>query len=499
MRAQTALTPQASRARKIALAAPPQRGDADAQLVGSYVGGMAVGPLERLPDPEIASLADSLLARLPELTEQLLARILDQVDCYGSAGPVPVDDLRTSCRANLEFMCRQLAHPWPLDLSTPRRTGRRRAQQGTPLASIQTSYRIAFQLLWDSMVAEAERWGTVSSAALVRVASDMWALIDVYTMAMTSAYRFEMAEQMLRRDEERSAFVEALLGGRITETATLWEAADLLGLPYQGVFTVVAGEVPALARQALPDIENRLRARGIGSAWRLLPDVQIGVVSLRSEAAVEQLLALVRGILTERVGVSPVFTRLEEAPWALHLARVAMASAVPGRPLTLFDDEPLPALVVSAPTAAYRITRAVLGRLLELPRDERDLLLGTLATFFAAGGAINEVARRMYCHRNTVRHRLRRIEQKTGRSLNDPRAAAELCVALEALRRLPGGPDEHDVDGSAALKPADDPLDESTDEAARGYSGRRRALANQAIATRQAVGSLVSVATPYRR
>jgi sugar diacid utilization regulator len=257
-------------------------------------------------------------------------------------------------------------------------------------------------------------------------------------MSLASAYRDEMAEQMLLRSQERSAFIDALLGGRITDTATLWEAADLLGLPYEGVFAVVAGEVPALARHALPEIENRLRDRAIGSAWRLLPDVQIGVVSLRSEAAVELLLSTVRGVLTERVGVSPVYGRLDETPWALHLARVAMASALRGRPeVRLFDDDPLPALVVSAPTTAYRITRVVLGRLLEMPHDEQEMLLDTLSTFFAAGGEINEVARRLYCHRNTVRHRLRRIEQKTGRSMDDPRATAELCIALEGLRRLP--------------------------------------------------------------
>ena len=499
MRSQTTLTTQATRRRKTALAAPPQRRDAGPQTVASDVRGVAVRPLEHVPDPEIAALADAQLARLPELTERLVARILEQVDCYGPSGPVPVEDLRGSCRANLEFMCRQLAHPGPLDLSFPRRMGCRRAQQGAPLAAIQTSYRIGFQLLWDSVVAEAKRWGTVSSEALVRVASDLWALIDAYTTAMASAYRFEMAEQVLRRDRERSAFVEALLGGRITENATLWEAADLLGLPYQGVFAVVAGEVPALARQALPDIENRLRARGIGSAWRLLPDVQIGVVSLRSESAVGQLLAMVRGILTERVGMSPVFTRLGETPWALHLARVAMASAVRGGPVMLFDDEPLPVLVVSAPTAAYRITKAVLGPLLEMPRAEQDVLLDTLATFFAVGGAISEVSRLMYCHRNTVRHRLRRIEQKTGRSLDDPRAAAEVCVALEALRRLPGSLDEHAVDGSTGARLTDDPLVESTAEASRMYVGHGEAVARQAVATRQAVGSLASAASPYRR
>src|SRR6476659_6075873 len=184
MRAQTGLRTQAPRARKIALAAPPQRADACAPLVGAYGGSMAVGSAGRVPDPDIASLAQSLLTRLPELTGRLLARIREQVDCYRSGGPVPVDDLRAACRANLEFMCRQLAQPWPPDLSTPRRTGRRRAQQGAPLASIQTSYRIGFQLLWDAMVAEAERWGTVPSAALVRVGSDMWMLFDAYTTAM---------------------------------------------------------------------------------------------------------------------------------------------------------------------------------------------------------------------------------------------------------------------------------------------------------------------------
>jgi DNA-binding PucR family transcriptional regulator len=46
-------------------------------------------------------------------------------------------------------------------------------------------------------------------------------------------------------------------------------------------------------------------------------------------------------------------------------------------------------------------------------------------------------ARRLYLHPNTVRQRLRRPEKYTGRSVNDPRDAAELCIALEVARRLP--------------------------------------------------------------
>ncbi|HZC52406.1 MAG TPA: helix-turn-helix domain-containing protein, partial [Mycobacterium sp.] len=38
---------------------------------------------------------------------------------------------------------------------------------------------------------------------------------------------------------------------------------------------------------------------------------------------------------------------------------------------------------------------------------------------------------------NTVRHRLRRIEQYTGRDLANPQDAAEIAVALQAVRLFP--------------------------------------------------------------
>lgn len=243
------------------------------------------------------------------------------------------------------------------------------------------------------------------------------------------------------RDQERSALVEALFEGRVLDTATVWEAADLLALPYRGWFVVVAAEVPAVARQALPNIESRLQARGIGSAWRLLPDLHVGIVSLRSQSAATPVLVLLRSAASSRVGVSPVYADLEKTPQALHLARIALASSPPGMAeVNLFDDAPLPVLVVSSPTTSYRITRMVLGPLLEINPDEREMLLHTLATYFAVQGSAAEAGRRLYCHPNTVRHRLRRIERQTGRSLDDPLASAELCVALEALRRLPDPP-----------------------------------------------------------
>jgi DNA-binding PucR family transcriptional regulator len=41
------------------------------------------------------------------------------------------------------------------------------------------------------------------------------------------------------------------------------------------------------------------------------------------------------------------------------------------------------------------------------------------------------------CHQNTIRNRLRRIEECTGRSLTMPRELAELYLAFEVCDRNP--------------------------------------------------------------
>ena len=396
-------------------------------------------------DPQGAVLTSALLNRLPALTDELLNRALKQSDIYGNQSDiygddrlVPIDDLHQSLQDNLTFMFSNLGCAGSHDLAAPRRTGRRRAEQGAPLAAVLSSLQVGFRFTWDTLVAEAHQTGIVSDAELVDLASEVWMLNTLFTTELATAYRDARTELVLRQGQERSALVEALLEGRIADTATVWEAADLLGLPYQGVLVVVAAEVPTAARHALPRLESRLHVRGIGSAWQLLADLQVGIVSLRSRQNTPALVEILRSGAVARVGVSPVYTRLERTSEALHLARIALASSPAGDPMVnVFDDAPLPVLVVSSPTTSDRIAKTILGPLLDINPDERDMLLNTLAAFFAFQGSAIEAGKHLYCHPNTVRHRLHRIERQTGRSLQDPRSSAELFIALEALRRLP--------------------------------------------------------------
>jgi PucR-like helix-turn-helix protein/diguanylate cyclase with GGDEF domain len=389
--------------------------------------------------PEVAEIAESVIARLPGLVDRVVDRIEAEIEFYRDRNVVSLEDLRASVRANLESMGRQLTADEPPDLSAPRATGRRRAEQGTPLADILHAYRIGFSELWEAIVEEARRGALAPSDTLLDAASGVWWLIGEYTQELTIAYREAAAELLLTGERERSALVEALFVGGIPDRDTLWEAAKLLRLPWEGVFVVVAAEAPGLAQEGLPDVEALLAARGIGSAWRLHPDVQTGVVSLRRDDALPVLLDLLGGGVRARAGVSPIYHSLGDTPRALHYARLVLGSLPAGAPVVAqFEETPLRVLAAAAPEAAGALVQAVLGPVLDLPAQDRATLLETLQAWFDAGGSAVETGRRIYCHPNTVRYRLRRLQEHTGRSLEDPKAVAELLAALDALRLLRG-------------------------------------------------------------
>ena len=132
-----------------------------------------------------------------------------------------------------------------------------------------------------------------------------------------------------------------------------------------------------------------------------------------------------------------MFTELRQAGRALRLARLAMDRQEPGRGVEQFSDSPLSVLLASAPDAAIEAARSVLGGLLELRHEDRDLLITTLLTWLEVGGSANAAGAALFCHPNTVRYRLRRIEEITCRSLAVPTQLAELVTAVRAWSELP--------------------------------------------------------------
>ena len=389
------------------------------------------------PDPHIVELSKLMLARAPELGEALADRLFREIDAYHDGSVVSKDEVAASCEANLTYVFHSLAGHADDDVSAAEHTGSARALAGVPLPALMTAYRIGFRFMWEETLTTARAAG-IPIESILEVTARVFTAQDTFTQAMSSAYRQQLTAQILEQEEERSALVEALLSRRITDSQSLWEAADLLRLPTTGPYVVVAAELPAIGKLGLPAIENKLATRDIRSAWRLLPDLHVGIVHVRIRDTVSTLISVLRQAATVRVGISPAFHDLAETSDALRFARLA----VTGKPstdslVTVFDDTPLAIAAVSAPEVMTKIRSSVLRGIDELPPAERTILLDTFQAWLEEGGSANDTATKIFCHPNTVRHRLRRIEELTGRSLSRPKDIAELCLAFEVEQRLP--------------------------------------------------------------
>ena len=377
----------------------------------------------------------ALSGDLPALTGRIVARIRAEIPFYAGQDIVSAEDLRTSVRANIDYILATLTGTATPNLSAPNATGRARAAQGAPLAEMLTAYRVGVAELWNAMAATARGLPGVPDSDVIDLAGAVFAVQNTYSDAALAAYRDEAREMLRTSEREKAALVEVVLTGAAAK-GTLWEVANTLRLPLDGAFLVIAAETE-LGHDPVPRAESALAVLDVRSVWRLDAELSLGVLSLPDRTRNGAVLTVLGRQATRRIGASPVFAELHQASWALDLARLALGSNPNTNGVTQFRDSPIDLLVAAAPHAALKAARAVLGSLLDLPEDELALLLSTFEAWVRASGSATAAGAELYCHPNTVRYRLRRIEASTGRTLANPGDVAELVTAVRAWRELP--------------------------------------------------------------
>jgi hypothetical protein len=394
-------------------------------------------PMPDVIGTQVALLGARMLERAGELADEMVEQIRAAVPVYRGDAAITAEELRRTCLENIDFIFRPMGRATARTSPESRENGRRRAQAGVPLISVMEAYRVSARFLWERL-AEPAATGEVAPEAALRAASQMWLVLDLYTQEMADGYREEITSQALSREAERSAVVQALLEGRLDD-ADVWDAADILRLPTQGPYVVIAAEVPELGRHALTRGEDVLRTLGVVSAWQLLHDVEVGIARLPGtrrglDALVDALETTAKG----RIGISPDYQDLRKTAEALKLARIALRGACDSRRVTVFDRDPLAIAAASAPQVMRTVARTTLGTLDQIAERDRALLLETFGAWLDAEGSADRAAAVLFCHPNTVRHRLRRLQDQTGRSLARPRELAELTLAFEIDRRITG-------------------------------------------------------------
>ncbi|MER5890113.1 helix-turn-helix domain-containing protein [Streptomyces sp. NPDC001941] len=385
----------------------------------------------------LAEACTELLVQLPDLVDEHLRELHEYEPAYGRI--LPYDQHWHEAHEALRIGIEMISAP----RDTPRRdlkhadeVGRRRAEQGMPLELVVHAYRHGGHLVWDALVESASA-SPPRLTALTHSATLVWSAIDAQADTVSESYRTTELELRQRTDEQLQALLDALLHGEHSPELTSRAAAGL-DLPEHGRYAVV---VLRHDRREVPEpFHRRVQGTGVRFVWRMGADCEIGVVSLAEGTGLDALSELLEGRCPGPGGISPVVHGLAELGRARRLAELALRTSPPGsRRVVRLDRRMGGALVVGQPELAGLLVADVLGGLLELDPGDQAILLETLEVWLECEGSAGRAAARLYCHRNTVFNRLRRLEQLTARSLSRPRDLTEMTLALDAFRLTAAG------------------------------------------------------------
>lgn len=230
--------------------------------------------------------------------------------------------------------------------------------------------------------------------------------------------------------------VDAVVRGPSADDDGLVSRAAALGWDPAAPLRVVVG-TPAAER---PDrLLAELRRHGEHSGRPVLVGVQgarlVALVAERPRGA--QIGRLIDGFGPGPVVVGPSAADLPSAHTSAReaLAGLRAAPGWPEAPRPVDADDLLPERALTGDPAAHRRLITTVVEPLTAAGGE---LLRTLEAYLEGGGALETCARTLFVHPNTVRYRLRRVADLTGRVPTDPRDALVLRAAIVA-GRLAGG------------------------------------------------------------
>jgi PucR-like helix-turn-helix protein/diguanylate cyclase with GGDEF domain len=401
-----------------------------------------VGPLTSVrrgrEQDELPSIGRTLARHEDQIASNMASAVRAQIDCYQHDYSPTYDAVLQSCRANIRFVNSGLVGEQSLAINSASVTGEERARAGVPLHGMVAASRVSFHEILQALHAAIGSQQDLTRDAPVLAMQHIGQAHHLYIDSAVLAHRQRTLLQAVDNEAEHAALVEALFLGMASPGRSLWEIAEMLRMPRQGPFVVVAARHPGLAGEGtMPELAPRLRGLDVYSVWRRTPEFLIGIVCVPSLKARGQLLEGLKKWTPGGAGVSQEIRDLSDVPTALHYARIVAARASEDEPVVVVGNAALEIAALVDPHISRRLAVTVLGALMDLPAEERTALHRTFTTWTTTRGSIPETAEALFCHPNTVRYRLQRIEHLTGRSVRAPIELAELCLAFEIAAKLP--------------------------------------------------------------
>ncbi|WP_019631780.1 helix-turn-helix domain-containing protein [Actinomadura atramentaria] len=399
-------------------------------------------PAERRPWADLPrDLAENMRPHLDEVADDMIQEIQARVREYDRPGDGSYSGtLRTAVERVLHYFVDRVADPdhEPNSVSDFfRAIGRGEAGEGRSLDSMQTAMRVGGMVAW-RRITEGAHHLNVAPRTLGAVGEALMMFQDELAVAAAEGYaqaKAAVAGEMQRR---RKRLLDLLLADPPAAPEAI---ADLAAAAHWPVPRTIAAV--ALARrhadsrpQAFP--QDILVDLGRRNPALIFPDPDGPGRARLVDRALTGMLAVVgptvplgdaaRSIGWARKTLGLVERGVIEAPEAGVIRSVEHMST-----LILFQDEDL----------ITGLAELRLAPLAHLRASQQDRLAETLLAWLQSGRNANEVAMRLHVHPQTVRYRLRQLEELFGDQLMDPDLRFDLEIVLRARELLAEGPGEH--------------------------------------------------------
>lgn len=276
---------------------------------------------------------------------------------------------------------------------------------------------------------------------------DTFALEHAATMlAVDMAHRRSLAETEARLSRDLGA---DLLAG--TDDDSAYSRADALGydlhtpqrvlVVHWGPDTSVETVTEAFRRHLTATDSSALLVHGNEHRTGVLAAVMDAKTDVNTIfAALEKSLGPAVGVVGVGSECTSPSTLPESYTHAMRALEIRKQSLSP-RGVALFDELGVYRILDSHSSTGdvEAFVQEWLGPLLDYDREHRSTMTATLAQYLECGGKYDETAQALRIHRSTLRYRMSRIHELTGRDLRSVDTRLNLHLASRALQVLAGG------------------------------------------------------------
>ncbi|NKQ59291.1 PucR family transcriptional regulator [Amycolatopsis sp. K13G38] len=311
-----------------------------------------------------------------------------------------------------------------------RQLGKVEFSAGRGLARLQSAYRVGGRAGWRYLASVSESMG-LSTEFLCVGAEAVFSYVEEISTLSMQGYAAARARVAGTRARQRRQLLELLLTDPPASPEPVAALAATTGWTLPGRIAAVALapradqhqlEPPALDPEILVDLE--------GPRPCLLASVDL--------LAAEDLAAALPGW---RAAIGPAVAlpgAAQSLRWARRTVELATRGIIEAGPVTRATDHLETLWLLSDEFLIRELIRRHLAPLRDLTDKQRSRLSQTLLAWLRTSGTAPEIAGQLGVHPQTVRYRMRQLEDLFGERLDDPETRSELEIALRARQLLAG-------------------------------------------------------------